>query len=213
MIIEMTRVRVIGPKRLLRPTIETARDLGLEYLADSATQNLSIALVHQGAVAEARELATRSAESFEWREDARGAATSRLHLAAAWLADGNLEQAYTAARAALAWSVAETPRRVWALTMLARVELARGHAAEAIEIADQAQALADAIGSVESGESELLLTRVEALDELGQSSAARALLAQAHENLQERASKLDRDDWRDSFLHGVPAHARIIERF
>lgn len=198
---------------LLRPTIDTARALGLEYLVDSAMQNISIALVHLGASAEARELATRAAQSFEWREDARGAATSRLHLAAAWLADGDVERAYAEARAALAWSVAETPRRVWALTMLARLELTRGQPAQALEIAEQAQELADAIGSVELGESELWLTRVEALDELGQNERARAILAKAYENLQAKAVKLDRDDWRDSYLLGVPTHARIVERY
>ena len=186
---------------------------GLEYLVDSAMQNISIALVHLGASAEARELATRAAQSFEWREDARGAATSRLHLAAAWLVDGDVERAYAEARAALAWSVAETPRRVWALTMLARLELTRGQPAQALEIAEQAQELADAIGSVELGESQLWLTRVEALDELGENERARAILAQAYENLQAKAGKLDRDDWRDSYLLGVPTHARIVERY
>lgn len=198
---------------LLRPTIETARALGLEYLVDSAMQNLSVALVHQGALAEARELASRAAQSFEWREDARGATTSRLHLAAAWLADGEVDRAYAEARSALSWSVAETPRRVWALTMLARVELARGQPALALEIADQAQELADAIGSVELRGSELLLTRVEALDELGDDERARSVLTRAHDSLQARANKLDRDDWRDCYLHNVPAHARIIERY
>jgi len=133
---------------------------------------------------------------------------SQCYLAEALVASGELGLAEEAARRAseLLGSARPTVAAL-AVATLARVQLLRGDAHEALETAEEAYALA-ASAPVEEGEASVLLVRAECLDACGHRERARDAIAEASRRLDERAAKIADPERRRTFLEGISDHAR-----
>lgn len=195
----------------LRAALAIAEQMKIGEMEDTAKQNLSLPLAYQGARHEARELARTSAESFEQRGNQRMAALSRLYLATILLLDGELADAEGEAHTALAMSPAGTSVHCESQINLARIVLVRGRTDEALELATKAMESMQALGGLEDHEALVYLVHAEALHAGGRTEQARAAIMAARDRLLARADKLDRPDWRQSFLENIPDHARTLE--
>jgi tetratricopeptide (TPR) repeat protein len=194
-------------ERDLRAAIAVAEHLALDHVVFGARSNLGMALARQGRLRDACALEQRCAEWFEQQRDWRLAGASRMYMAIALFHDGELVRAEQEARAALAIMTARTRGR--GLATLARVLLARGAAAEALEHATVAEQQLGETPAVE-GEGEVRLVYAEALHANGHTERARVAITGARARLEERARRIKRDDWRQSFLENIPAHARTL---
>jgi tetratricopeptide (TPR) repeat protein len=181
--------------------------MGLDHVAYGVRSNLGMALARLGHLADARTLEQRAAVWFE-RRDRRLAGACHLYLAIIHLAESDLAAAEEEARVALGLLTGEIQAQ--ALAHLARVLLARGRIAEALERALEAERrLAE--GVVFEGEALVHLVRAEALRAAGHADAATSAILRARERLLERAAKIGDAEWRRSFLEEIPDHARTLE--
>jgi tetratricopeptide (TPR) repeat protein len=194
-------------ERDLRAAIATAEHLALDHIAFGARSNLGMALARQGRPRDAWALEQHCAEWFEQQRDWRLAGASRMYAAIVLFHDGELVRAEQEARAALTIMTARTRAR--GLATLARVRLARGAVPEALELATQAEQQLAEVAAVE-GEGEVRLVYAEALHASGHTELARAAIARARARLEERAQRIGRVDWRQSFLEKIPDHARTL---
>ena len=103
------------------------------------------------------------------------------------------------------------PIRAQALATLARVRLSEQCHSAALDAATEALQLLESIGGVDEGESLIRLVYAEALRACGQPRKAKRAIAAAHTRLLDRAKRISRPAWRQSFLHRVPENARTLE--
>lgn len=195
----------------LRAALIIAEQMRIDDTRDTAKQNLSLALAHKAALDEAHALARSTAELFEQRGQRRMAAMSRLYLAAILLLDGDLTSAESEAHTAFALSPEGTSVQCESQIILARVLLARGQTGQALDLATQAMHSMQVLGGLEEHEALVYLVHAEALHASGEIERAREVIVVARERLLDRAAKIDRPDWRRSFLENVPDHARTLE--
>lgn len=195
----------------LRSALEMAVGLAVDFLIDLARLYLSVALSYQDTGDKALVLAQTCAENFEQRGNRRLAATAFIHLTRMHLAAGDLEAAEAAANKAMASCSHTSPVYAHALAIAARLLLSSDHAIEALNAAIEAQTLVREFGSVDEGEAQVRLVYAEALHATGQRRAARIAIREACKRLRERAEHIERDDWRQSFLHGVPVNRTTFE--
>ncbi|WP_437912983.1 protein kinase [Sorangium sp. So ce302] len=100
--------------------------------------------------------------------------------------------------------------RDWARSVLARVRLAQGRAAEAAAIAEDLLARLQALGLRPPEATELTLAHAEALHAAGSTDEARAALAAARADLLARADRIPDVEIRRCFLENVPENARLL---
>ncbi|WP_437741431.1 protein kinase [Sorangium sp. So ce1504] len=98
----------------------------------------------------------------------------------------------------------------WARSVLARVRLAQGRAAEAAAIAEDLVARLQALGIRPPEATELALVHAEALHAAGSTDEARAALAAARAALLARADRIPDVEIRRCFLENVPENARLL---
>ncbi|WP_438039357.1 serine/threonine-protein kinase [Sorangium sp. So ce128] len=98
----------------------------------------------------------------------------------------------------------------WARTVLARVRLAQGRAAEAAAITEDLVGRLQALGLRPPEADGLTLVHVEALHAAGSTDKARAALAAARADLLARADRIPDADIRRCFLENVPENARLL---
>ncbi len=194
----------------LRECLVIMESLGLDYLMALARENLALALLGVGELEEARTLAMEGIDLHRTIQDRRQEGATVNYLAMIELAGGNLDAAARAARRAVDLSVNFAATRVNALTTLARALLARGRPAEALAAATEAMQLVTSGVYLEEGEVLLRLTLAEALAANGRRDEAAAAIRAARDLLGERAAKVGRTDWRESFLNNVPENARTL---
>ncbi len=140
-----------------------------------------------------------------------GAIGLPLYLAAIARIRGDLVTAEKQALAALSLNAERSSQRSSSLAMLAHIALLGGKSAEALEFAAEATRLMEELGGLDEGESRVRLIHAMALEAVGERDQARAKIAAARDRLLERAEKIDRPQWRRSFLENVPEHARTFE--
>ena len=100
----------------------------------------------------------------------------------------------------------------FAEVVLARVLLSKGEVAVAVELAAKAMVVLESLpAGLEEGESVVRLVRAETLLAAGDLAGARAVVLTARERLMERAAKISVEEWRETFLHGVPDNARTLQ--
>lgn len=92
--------------------------------------------------------------------------------------------------------------------VLAAATLAEGHAAESLDLTEVPAGLGDQACLVPMYDKLLRLTKIRALDALGRSEEATALLRTTWQDLQTQAAPLSPTD-RERFLTGLPVHAEI----
>jgi tetratricopeptide (TPR) repeat protein len=194
----------------LRAVVARASRMGLSAVEASARHNLGLALARRGRFEDGLLEEKAALVVFKSGNDRRMEAACRIAMSEIELLAGRLDLALREAEEAVI--VAETtPRmRVVALALVASVRLAEGHADQAILPAQEAAALLESLGSLESGEAFVRAVHAEALHATGQFAAARRVITKAREELLGRASKLEDEASRRSFLERVPDHARVL---
>jgi hypothetical protein len=152
-----------------------------------------------------------AAEAFKTRAYPRMEGASRAYLAEILRESEKLDQAEAQAHAAVDLLEAAPPARVYALGVLARVLLAKGLTSLATATSKEAMAKLEALGGLEEGEAMVRLVYAEALDATGDRPGARQAVLAARDRLLARAKKIENTRWRESFLSGVPEHARTLK--
>jgi tetratricopeptide (TPR) repeat protein len=194
-------------RELLGAVLAEAQRLELRLVEAAAKYCLGTTLSRLGAIAEALEVARSAVADFVEQGDARRIASSRAALADVLLLAGDLDRAEQEARRAV-----ETGRAPWSwyfMATLADVLVARGRAAEALEVARVAHAPLDS-GEHVIGEAKIRLVFGEALAATGDIARARDVIAIARDRLLARAARISDPDLRRSFLERVPENERTL---
>ncbi|WP_438029964.1 protein kinase domain-containing protein [Sorangium sp. So ce233] len=199
---------------LLRAALADAERLALANTVAHAKENLGRALLHLGALEEARALEVEARRHFVAAGQRRLEGGTYIYLAEAFRLAGDLAAAEAEARRACELLADMPPLAPCVLATLANVLLARGRTAEALEHAGRAAELAAAVvtslGHLETGESLVYLVHAEALAASGDARRARSAIALGRARLLERAGKIANRAWRASFLENVPENARTL---
>ena len=101
--------------------------------------------------------------------------------------------------------------RPFAIALLARALLAQGCRAEALVSARDAYAQLESLGVVDDGEATIRLALAECLIAVGDTLAAREVLAKAAGRILASAEAIEDPAIRESFLTRIPEHRRILE--
>jgi serine/threonine protein kinase/tetratricopeptide (TPR) repeat protein len=197
-------------EQMLRDGLNSARALNIGAAVAGSLNNLSLALVRGGRFEEARRAAVDALSVYLDQADTRMESATRVYLASALIALGDLAAAEREIRAAiegLAGLPTLTPN---ALAVLAQILLRTGRVDEAVVMAGRGFDMMATLPSVEEGESTVRLTWAEALEASGQRDRARAAFEQAERRLLDRADRISDRDWRRRFLEAVPENARTL---
>jgi tetratricopeptide (TPR) repeat protein len=197
-------------ERSLRAATSEARRIGLPVVVAGAMQNLALVLACVGRLDEARECADDSIAEYARQGNAQWEGGTRIYLAVICSLAGDHAAAEQQARRALELLAFVEYMRCYALAVLADAVRAQGRPAEALPLAQEAMALLDQLGRVETAESRVRIAHAEALHAVGRAKDARAAVALARDRLLARADGIARPAWRASFLERVPENARVI---
>lgn len=198
-------------EKTLRTALATADELGVEELSDAVKQNLCIALLRQGQLDEAHDLASECAVSYESRGHQRIAAACRVYLAEIELARGDSDGAEKQARTAISLGPDNSLIAAMARAMLARVLLAKNEQlGDALLAASDAVRALQNLGGGDEGEALIRLTYAQTLYANDKLFEARTAIATAREHVLGRAAKIDHPEWRESFLANVEIHVRTL---
>ncbi|AUX32152.1 MULTISPECIES: serine/threonine-protein kinase PknK [Sorangium] len=199
---------------LIRAALADAERLALANTVAHAKENLGRALLHLGALDEARALELEARRHFVAARQRRLEGGTYIYLAEVFRRAGDLAAAEAEARHACELLADVPPLVPCVLATLANVLLAQGRAAEALESAARAAELASAAvtsrGHLETGESLVYLVHAEALAASGDLGGARAAIALGRDRLLARAAKIANRAWRAGFLDNVPENARTL---
>ena len=193
----------------LRRAHATATRMSLGGVAALALHNLGAVLAALGRLDEARAAEGEAVRAFEKAGDPRLEGASRVYLARILLAAGDVDAADAEARRTVGSAGSPPPIRAGAQATLARVLLARGRVAEALEIASLAAEALASLGSIEDFEAAIGLAHAEALFAAGDRAGAEAAIAAACRRLLARAERMH-EPTRASFLGMVPDNARCL---
>ncbi|MEO5618137.1 MAG: AAA family ATPase, partial [Candidatus Eisenbacteria bacterium] len=177
------------------------------HISSVARQNLALALMHQGRLAEADALLATIVTTGSLQFDVG----TRIYQARLFLLRGDTPDAARAIRNLLDRSRSFLPYQAFALAMLATALLRQGLAEEALAAAAEGMAILDQLLVLEEGESLLRLAHAEALEATGHRTEARAAICRARDRLHERAAKISDPELRASFLANIPERARTLE--
>jgi tetratricopeptide (TPR) repeat protein len=183
--------------------------MGAVRIRASLQQNIALLRTLQGKPDEGVSFAKQSLETFEQQGDRRLSTFSRIYLAMALAARGDLEAAENEARRAVSESEALPPAHASALACLADVELARHSVESALGHASEAHRILESLGGIEESESLVRVVYAEALAAAGRTSDAREAVKKAIAAVDERARKITIERWRRSFM-GVPENRRLF---
>ncbi|EYF01540.1 Hypothetical protein CAP_7980 [Chondromyces apiculatus DSM 436] len=201
--------RYAEAEAVLREAIATAERQGLHAIATGGRNNLGIALARLGRLDEALEVEQQAARALEAQGDRRLEGGSRTYLATILLLRRDLEGAEREARRAVEVLGGIKTSRAAALGILARVLIGRGDREGALMASEEAVALVESAGGGEE-EAAVHLARAEALAAAGRMGEAREALRVGRDRLLVRADRITRGELSQSFLEGVPDHARLL---
>ena len=195
----------------LRAAITGAERMGLNHVVLAARESLGAVLAKRGHEAEARAMMLEVLKESVSEGDRRFEAGARTQLSRILLASGDLVGAVREAKGAIELTLPDAPGRAFALGALARAQLAHGRPLAALEAAEQAMELLEALGGIEEGETLVRLVFAEAKRETGDAEGARAAIAAARDRLLARARRVDDLAFRQSFLRDVPENAHTLQ--
>jgi tetratricopeptide (TPR) repeat protein len=195
----------------LSTALDAAIALGLEDAAAMARQNLGLALALDGEPASAIALLNVARAAFGRQQNRLMDVGTRIYLALAMEALGDLAQAELECRGA-ALLLADVPAmRCIALARLASILRARGETEQANDAALEAMDALRRAGRVPEGEAHVRLEHVVALASTGAIDRARTELAALSAQIVACAGEIDDTELRESFLCNVSEHARILQ--
>jgi tetratricopeptide (TPR) repeat protein len=188
-----------------------ARRLGLYNVASLAKQNLVLAFMARGELAQAEARAREVMSEFVSQSNRRQEGRSRIYLSTIRLLKGDPEIAEVEAQAAAEALGAVPPLRAFALAAWARALVAQDNWPSALGIAGAAMGQLASIGGMEEGEALLRLVYVEALLASGDRGSAKHSVFAARTRLLARANRMNDPALRKSFLERVPENVRTME--
>jgi tetratricopeptide (TPR) repeat protein len=198
-------------RRHLQHGIAVAEHMGLVPLAANARHLLGILHLREGRIDAAIDMQKEARDVFAARGNVRLEGGACCWLAMAHLAAGDPDAAELASLRALELLAHVPPARALALAVHARVSLEKKNVAGALEAASEARALLDRPGGIDTGESLVRLVHAEVLLAAGRNDEAKNALAAAAKRLRERAARIRRDEWRETFLARIPENAKTID--
>jgi hypothetical protein len=170
---------------------------------------LSWLYADQGALAQARALATELAESGRAHHNQLDEGRGRWALAEALRRDGDLDGAEREVGVALAMAIPLDHPGV--LATLSALRLAQGRAGEALAAAEDAMAHSEVMGGCGMFRGAFMrLAHAEALHATGAHDAAARAIADARARLRAIADKITDPAYQASFLERVPENARTL---
>lgn len=196
--------------RILRTTLPIAERLDLAYPMLWIKLFLARALSQSGEREEASSLFDEVGALVADQRDRHLLGCALAFRARHLTRYGHAEEGAAEVRRAVALGLATEGPHL--LAILAESLLACGRTAEALSAARDALAALEALGHVEDGEALVRLMIVETLDAAGEHDEAARLRAIAQARLLERAASITDPSLRESFLRGVPEHARTFAR-
>jgi tetratricopeptide (TPR) repeat protein/tRNA A-37 threonylcarbamoyl transferase component Bud32 len=184
----------------LRKALAAAERMGIHNIVARALNNLGYALGRSGQLEEARAVEERAVEATHAQGDPRLEAGSRIYFAEILLARGEVNRAEREAFTATTLKGCTPKLRAVGLATQARALLALGRVPEAVTAAREAAAVADSLGRLDEGESNVRLALALALRAAGHRPEALAVLERARESVLARAARIDREATRAAFL-------------
>jgi eukaryotic-like serine/threonine-protein kinase len=196
---------------LLRQAWAEAERMGLSA-ALAIKENLGKLLVILGKTDEAAKVLEDAIEHLRANKHMRAEGICRSYRATLLERLGRIDEAEAEARHAVALLEMNPHLRAAALGGLSRALLLQGKRHEALEAAVQANQIRESFGgALEEGDALVRLVHAEALAANGHAAAAQTAIAQAEEKLLERARRIGRPAWRQSFLENVEENRRTLE--
>lgn len=195
---------------LLRRASALGERAGMRAIVAEAKHNLTHVLLRQGGCSEACVVGRDAADIYADAGNVRMERATRIYLALALLACGDVPAALEQALAAAEPIPALPQIRAHALAVVAQVHLAAGRAAEALAAAAEAERYVAGGGRLEEGEFLVSLSFIEGLFAAGEEARALAALAAARESVLSRGATIDDDTARARFFTGVPENARLL---
>lgn len=197
--------------RVLRDGAELADELGLARAAATCRHNLGLALARLGRLDEAYDEETRALEAFEAQGSERFVTGCLVYLSEVFRLRGELEHAGRAAEEATKRVPAASDLGALALAQHARVQLDRGRVGEARETVTTLMEAISSLGPLQEEGEQIQLVRAETLLALGEHETGLAVLREARERIEAKASRIRDPEIRSRYLERVPANARVLE--
>lgn len=198
-------------EQLLRRAMAVAGNDNM-WAAGLGRHRLARILTFLGRFDEAREHQREAIRLFHEIAMPIMAAIGDNHVALIELAAGEYEAAEAAILRAQELLFAVPPIRTFALATQALVALRRGNPEAARSALDDAESSLPMSGLINDGESLYDLAWIETHLALGNREEAQRRARKAVERLDDRASRITRPDYRESFKRAVPENARIYAR-
>ncbi len=192
-----------------REVISEARQMNLRSVVAMVEQNMGCALVRIGAHEEGRALLESALHDFESQGHARMAGGTRIYLASARLTAHDDAGALGEIDRALELLAAVPPLRAYALAVRANILVANGSPTEGRAFAEQALAILESLGNIDSGETDVYLAAARARLACGEEASARALLKRGRDRIESRAARLAEPN-RKTFLENVPSNVALM---
>jgi tetratricopeptide (TPR) repeat protein len=197
-------------ERLFRQSLVEAERMGLHTSVAQVKQNLGLALLGLGQLAEAASVEREAADALHAQGQKRVGGVAETYLAKIYLRQGDDIAAESAARRAVDLLDAAPGNRAMALAVLAQTLLEQNKLGEGLERARQAMDLLRSLAALEEGETLVRLTFAEALAATGDPTGARAIIVEAHDALRVRADNIADEALRRTFLENVDENARTL---
>jgi tetratricopeptide (TPR) repeat protein len=198
-------------RRHLEHAIGVAERMGLVSAVASGRHLLGILRLREGDIESAVALQKEAGEAFAARGNLRLEGGVLCWLAMAHLAASDVEAAETASRRALELLETSPPARALALAVHACVALEKKDIPRAHASASEARALLDAPGGIDTGEALVRLVHAEVLVAMHRTDEARDAIRAAETRLRERAARIRREAWRETFLTRIPENAKTLD--
>jgi tetratricopeptide (TPR) repeat protein len=195
------------------PVLQTAlamgTRLGLAMVVAQAQSNLAVVLLRLGRPKEAEALERTAVAAFAG-QDRRQEGGSRAYLAEILAELGALGEAEGEARAAIALLETAPALRPLAVGVLASILLRMGRNTEAVDTMSDTMKYLESGGKLEEREALVRLSYAQALCAVGDRHGAAPVIARAEARLLERANRIHRPEWRETFLANIPEHKATL---
>jgi tetratricopeptide (TPR) repeat protein len=193
-----------------RSALAEAEKMHLRNVIAMISQNVGHALVRSGAREEGQAMLEAALREFESQGHARMAGGTRIYLASARIAAGDPAGALAEIDRALVLLASTPPLRAYALAVRANVLATSASPEEARVASDEALAILDSLGGIDSGETDVYLAATRARRAMGDETGARAVLKRGVDRLMSRAARLSEPN-RTTFLRNVPSNVALLD--
>jgi tetratricopeptide (TPR) repeat protein len=190
--------------------IVSAERAGMPTTVAMAKHNLGLVLLRCGDAQAGEPLEREAIAAYEAQNEPRLASASRLYLGLILIGLGRNEEAEAEMRRAVEIGAKAPAVQPLMMSGVVFALLARGKNAEALEMAQRANAIAAERGWHVDEPSTIKLGLAQSLVACGKSQEASGLLSAMSVELLEQASHLRDPELRRSFLHDVTEHARVF---